>query len=80
MSSTSLSSGACEKSGPVGVIGTNAMPNAIMIPPQAMKGMAYETPVSRCWRSFWSAPNMRVSGGRGSRKGPLIGPRAGTRR
>src|SRR5690606_21874373 len=32
--------------------GANASARAIRIPPAATKGMAYETPVSRYWRSF----------------------------
>src|SRR5512140_2575069 len=31
-----------------------------MIPPQAMKGMAYDTPVSRCCRSFFTASSMAL--------------------
>ena len=48
----SCSIGECEKSGPLGVIGANAIAAAISIPPHAMKGMAYDTPVNKCCRSF----------------------------
>src|SRR5215510_1409508 len=58
MSRINFNAGAREKSGPVDVIGTNAMAKAIMMPPQAMKGMANETPVSRCCRSFFSFSSM----------------------
>src|SRR5580692_8214763 len=54
MSLMSLSRGAWEKSGPLGVIGTKAIASAISRPPQAMKGIANETPVSRCCRRFLS--------------------------
>src|SRR5690349_14604884 len=54
MSKITFCTGAAEKSGPVEVILANGIAKAIMMPPQAMKGMAYETPVSRCWRNFLS--------------------------
>jgi hypothetical protein len=36
------------KSGPEDVIGTKAIDTAIRTPPQAMSGIAKETPVNRC--------------------------------
>src|SRR5579863_8543948 len=48
----SCSTGECEKSGPCGVMGANAMAAAIRMPPHAIKGMAYDTPVNKCCRSF----------------------------
>src|SRR4051812_1490248 len=41
-------------SGPEAVMGANASERAIRIPPHAMKGIANETPVRRCWRRFLS--------------------------
>src|SRR5436853_464361 len=58
MSLISLSVGEWEKSGPVGDIGANAIEKAIIMPPQAINGMAYDTPVSKCWRSFLSCSIM----------------------
>src|SRR5258706_302320 len=59
MSFTSFQVGAAEKSGPEpGVMGTNAMLSAIKIPPQAMNGIANETPVSSACLSFWIASIM----------------------
>src|SRR5882672_6559273 len=59
MSFTSFQVGAAEKSGPEpDVMGTNAMLSAIKIPPQAMNGIANETPVSSACRTFWSASIM----------------------
>ncbi len=39
--------GALEKSGPLFVMGASAMENAIKMPPHAIKGITYETPVNR---------------------------------
>src|SRR5215475_13963595 len=50
MSLISFSLGACEKSGPVGVI-AKAIEKAMSMPPQAINGMANDTPVRRCCRS-----------------------------
>src|SRR5580692_3352492 len=60
MSLMSLSRGAWEKSGPLGVIGTKAIASAISRPPQAMKGIANETPVSKCCRRFLSISGIEV--------------------
>src|SRR5215831_1264798 len=59
-SEISLSVGEFEKSGPDGVIGTKAIDMAMRIPPHAMNGIAYETPVNRCWRSFFTSSNMET--------------------
>ena len=48
ISRISFSLGDPEKSGPVGVIGAKAIAQATRMPPHAMKGIAYETPVSKC--------------------------------
>lgn len=45
----SLSLGEPEKSGPEGVIGAKAIAQATRIPPHAINGIAYETPVSKCF-------------------------------
>src|SRR5580700_10337520 len=60
MSLMSLSRGAWEKSGPVGVMGAKAIASAISRPPQAMKGIANETPVSKCCRRFLSISGIEV--------------------
>src|SRR5580698_6703403 len=60
MSLMSFNRGAFEKSGPVGVIGANAIAQAIRMPPQAMKGMAYETPVNKCCRRCLSNSGIGV--------------------
>lgn len=33
-------------------MGANAIAAAMRMPPQAIKGMAYDTPVNKCCRSF----------------------------
>lgn len=60
MSRISFSRGACEKSGPPPVMGAKAIAAAMRIPPQAMNGIAYETPVNRCSRSFWRDSSIEV--------------------
>src|SRR5262249_34432055 len=60
MSRTSFRTGELEKSGPFAVIGTNAMDAAIMMPPHAMNGIAYDTPLSRYCRSLISDSFMCV--------------------
>src|SRR5579863_3522901 len=60
MSRMSFNRGAFEKSGPVGVIGANAIAHAIRIPPHAMNGMAYETPVNKCCRRCLSNSGIGV--------------------
>src|SRR5579863_710577 len=60
MSRMSFNRGAFEKSGPVGVIGANAIAHAIRMPPQAMNGMAYETPVNKCCRRCLSNSGIGV--------------------
>src|SRR5215831_4259111 len=50
----SCSMGECEKSGPFAVMGAKAIAAAMRMPPQAIKGMAYDTPVNKCCRSFFA--------------------------
>src|SRR5579872_5107817 len=52
--------GDCEKSGPFAVIGANAMETAIRMPPHAINGIAYDTPVNRCCRRFRAISNMEA--------------------
>src|SRR5579864_1147058 len=47
ISRSSLSLGELEKSGPEAVMGASAIAQAIRMPPQAMNGIAYETPVKQ---------------------------------
>ena len=76
MSRSVFRSGAFEKSGPVGVIGTNAIAAAIRIPPHATNGIAYETPASRYCRARERCPLIRTpcrpAGAAASGDGPAV--------
>src|SRR3954464_5570658 len=62
MSRMSFSVGEFEKSGPLpGIIGAQPIATAIMIPPQAMNGIANETPLKRYCRSLMSDCFMQQS-------------------
>src|ERR1700722_14108413 len=47
VSKSETNAGALVKSGPVGDMGTNAIETAIRMPPHAIRGITWETPVSK---------------------------------